>query len=824
MNLFKLKQWGVQVPPFGVVTTVAFDQWQKSSKLDSNLLADIRNRARSWNTPYFAVRSSMTAEDGETSSFAGVMETFLYVKEPELEERIIDCFKSAFSERAIDYSKKRSEDAGIKAAVVVQAMIPSVVSGVAFSRAPQGNSSLIYIDSGYGLGEGIVSGLVEVDSFWVTRFLEVHKSQIQNKEKQVAYVADRHATEVVSVPESLRNLQSLSDSQIKELSREVLRVEAELGRPADIEWAFDQQGHLHLLQVRPITQMFEPLVYYSDTNLSESYPALTSPMTADFVKKMYTKVISEIGIYLGLGKSRMAELGPYFDSLISEFGGHMYYNLNSYYTVLSVLPGGQKAIDDWHRMIGGQKISVPLPKLKPFSRFEKLTMLARFAWIVLWHTNIFRDFCTSSEKRILVLENETQTATNSKVLSEFLFVAIDRLKGWGWTALNDILVMSGLRKVTKSLQRFGYGEEAVSGLLRTKKGVDSMQALVELKKLCSAIKENTDFWLALGKLLDSGNPKDELKNAYSNLLAQGFAREVRLIEKYLDNFGDRAFEELKLECMTFKQSPRAFLGLMRWMVKSDLGDRVYEEEKALDLTRMGLLARLKLKVVMGFTERTIQTREKTRMLRGQYYGWVRRTILKIGELLKQEHPSLFSDFTSLDFFSLEFSDLKKYADGQISAAEVRSLIDLRKGWPETKFAYPENFCHPENSKVPPYFFDEDKAEEVKLDGDSLSGTGASPGVIRAKALVLKTPQEAMAFDDLKSYILITQTTDPAWIFILSQCCGLVSEKGSLLSHTAIIGRELKTPTVVGVRGATKMFQTGEMIEIDGEKGLVRRCQ
>jgi pyruvate,water dikinase len=112
------------------------------------------------------------------------------------------------------------------------------------------------------------------------------------------------------------------------------------------------------------------------------------------------------------------------------------------------------------------------------------------------------------------------------------------------------------------------------------------------------------------------------------------------------------------------------------------------------------------------------------------------------------------------------------------------------------------------------------AQEVPAagpDGRRLAGTGCSPGIATGEALIVMHPH---AGTDAAGRILITETTDPAWAFLMVSAAGLVAERGSLLSHTAIIGRELGIPTVVGVAGATRLIADGARLQVNGGTGEI----
>jgi pyruvate,water dikinase len=309
----------------------------------------------------------------------------------------------------------------------------------------------------------------------------------------------------------------------------------------------------------------------------------------------------------------------------------------------------------------------------------------------------------------------------------------------------------------------------------------------------------------------------------------GFTAQVNEIRAFLERYGDRAFEELKLECMTFKQDPRAFLKLAAWMARRPRGATAARparaEKKPVPIMAFPARDRWLLKWLTPFTESAIQAREATRLLRGRYFGWVRRGILVTARQLRSEHPGGFAGHTDLAFFGLRLRDLEAYGNGELDAAGLAARLSAGARWDAIRRDYPECFCHPDHSPgLVPYFAEPAGGDETPVDAGAreLSGTGASMGKVRGRALVLQDPRDAMNYPDLSGYVLVTRSTDPAWIFIMSQCAGLVSEKGSLLSHTAIIGRELGIPTVVGVPKAVSLLKTGEPVEVDGEQGRILR--
>jgi pyruvate,water dikinase len=207
---------------------------------------------------YVAVRSSATAEDSSSAAWAGQLESYLNTTEENLLQRVKQCWASLFTPRAIFYRfEKGLHDQKISVAVVVQKMVESEVSGIAFSVHPvtQDRNQLI-IEASYGLGEAIVSGQVTPDSYVIEKQpRRIIEKMVQAKTRGL-YRSAENENEWVDIQESKIEKQALSDEQISELSELVLRIENHYGFPCDVEWAFEK-GKFYIVQSRPITTLSE---------------------------------------------------------------------------------------------------------------------------------------------------------------------------------------------------------------------------------------------------------------------------------------------------------------------------------------------------------------------------------------------------------------------------------------------------------------------------------------------------------------------------------------------------------------------------------------
>jgi phosphoenolpyruvate synthase/pyruvate phosphate dikinase len=202
-----------------------------------------------------AVRSSATAEDGKDASWAGQFDTFLNVTRDALLQRVQDCWASALSDHVRAYAEGRSKDSReLPVAVVIQKMVNSEVSGVAFSVNPVNRShDQIMIEAVYGLGEILVQGKVTPDNYVVDKSsLQITSTYVTTKLLMCAYEDGRNAEH--EVPAGLRNVSCLSNEQVTQLSQLVINIEQHFSAPQDIEWALER-GHFYIIQSRPITTL-----------------------------------------------------------------------------------------------------------------------------------------------------------------------------------------------------------------------------------------------------------------------------------------------------------------------------------------------------------------------------------------------------------------------------------------------------------------------------------------------------------------------------------------------------------------------------------------
>ncbi|MFW5641010.1 MAG: PEP/pyruvate-binding domain-containing protein, partial [Thermodesulfobacteriota bacterium] len=278
-NLARMTSWGLPVPPWFVIPVGTFqrhfpealanaeadairDHFAAAS-IDSDTGQALHSilKQNDWESAYFAVRSSAADEDGSESSFAGQLDSFLWVPAEEIAAAVVRVWASAFSERVMVYRREKGiGTGGIRVAVVVQRMLTPETSGVAFGIEPvTGNRRSVVISAVYGLGEGLVSGRFDGDTYTAAVHPETLETSVKSEvvAKPEAVVFDsQNGTGIttVEVPPEERNRPCLTDAQVLEIAGRVRELGRRCGRPQDVEWAFENKN-LYLLQTRPVTAL-----------------------------------------------------------------------------------------------------------------------------------------------------------------------------------------------------------------------------------------------------------------------------------------------------------------------------------------------------------------------------------------------------------------------------------------------------------------------------------------------------------------------------------------------------------------------------------------
>ena len=220
--------------------------------------------------------------------------------------------------------------------------------------------------------------------------------------------------------------------------------------------------------------------------------------------------------------------------------------------------------------------------------------------------------------------------------------------------------------------------------------------------------------------------------------------------------------------------------------------------------------------MLGQAKRRVRDRENLRLERTRLFGRVRRIFLEIGRRLNE--LDLLDE--ARDVFYLEVDEVLAFADGRATTTDLRALASLRK---REFHAFADGPAPDDRfeTRGPVYHGHDFRRSHPRVAeaGDERKGLGCSPGIVRGPVRVVNDPTKV---DPQHGAILVAAHTDPGWIMVFPSALGVLVERGSLLSHAAIVARELGIPAVVSVPGLTRWLKDGNIVEMDGSSGVVRR--
>lgn len=781
--------------------------------------AEILAAADELNAELYAVRSSAMSEDGAEHSFAGQFDSYLYVSREDLLEKIASVMASGSSAHLETYLSSKSINAeSNRVAVIVQKMILPRASGVAFSADPvTGDLEKTIISALWGTGSALVSGDADADTWAVVRG-EIRETIIARKTTMhVAGSENPEGVKSVAVTDSEQDIPSLSEEQILQVANLVNRCADHFGCPQDIEWAIENEI-LYLLQSRPLTTLSrqpeptQPLTVWDNSNIAESYSGITSPLTFSFAKRIYEHVYREFCLMLSVPKGRVKKHDAVFPEMLGHIHGHVYYNLNSWYTVLAMLPGFSVNRKFMEQMMG---VKTPMPdeiihsvveKTKTNKIYDGLTLVRTMFGLVKNQIGLKKKIARFYQRL------ESALGSNKMALSEMPSEDLIKhyenlesklLKRWDAPLVNDFFAMI-YYGVLQSLCNKWLGDGSLQNTLLLDCGeivsaepprrISEMAEIVRADKSLLALLENTD--------LESVEKSERL---------QKYPEFHDAFESYLEKFGDRCLEELKLESLSVRDNSDSLISSIAAMSKRKFPQVIAEEKQGDDEMLKGLSG-VKRKVfnwVLKNSRDRVRDRENLRFERTRLFGRVRQIMVEMGKRLVENDQLVAHE----DVFFLTIAEVTSG-----SSESYKTAVNERRAEQEdyrSKPAPPDRFHTV--AAISEYEKFESVIPYVAPDGENISGIGACPGVVRGPVRVVLDPREATLKE---GEILVAQQTDPGWVVLFPAAAGLLVERGSLLSHSAIVAREMNLPCVVSIADITKILNTGDIVEMDGKTGTV----
>lgn len=760
---------------------------------------------------FVSVRSSAISEDTESSSYAGQYTTCLYVSYSELVTSIKQCISSVWSSNVIKYMMLR-EGRFVPSAmsIIIQQMVTAKFSGVLFTRDVTGNMNNMIISAGIGMGEGVVAGKIPTDTFRIDRIDRSISKMISHKDSALQYDASIKKVSLFEADTDIANQPSLNENQLMTLFEMGIQIEKIWSKPMDIEFSIDKNGKIWLLQARPITTIKpSQLKILDSTNIAESYPGLTLPLTIDFARNCYYHVFKGTSKAIGID----ADVEDILSHLIGSTNGRVYYRLDNWYKMMSLVLPGKSSIKNWEKSVGlkhGESDNLKIPIHKKIKAWVRLLyfLINHKKW-TYW---FFKEFDTDYQR---MMKLDFQNSTASDIYKCYLELSEILFSKWYPTLVNDLLTFRSfglLQSFVKSLDLDGE-QNLANDLLCGIEGIESEMPLITLLELTEAIKQDPVWFLRF--------KEESAETLYKSLEQENNTSIYKKLHYYLQQYGDRTIGELKLEITSPRQKPTLLISMIKNRLDSTLTAenikqkqlyiRQHAEEKVKQVLPKYSLKTLYYNYIITFARNTVRNRENMRFCRTRAYGFVKEVFISIG--VKMEQAGIIASPEDIFYLNLNVVEDFCLKDNHTLLQHTIKLEKENYSKYEKK-SLPNRIMY-QNESLP--FFEDDILEKP-CSRSELSGTAVSQGEVKANVIIVKSPTLDIP---VKGSILVTKTTDPGWIFLMSQASGLISEKGSLLSHTAIVGRELGIPTIVGVANATTIIQSGDVVFMDGAKGIIK---
>ncbi|MBC7384244.1 MAG: phosphoenolpyruvate synthase [Bacteroidia bacterium] len=781
----------------------------------------------------FAVRSSATNEDGDEKSYAGMYQTKLYVQLEHIDEAIREVWLSGFNERVTVYNDEQP----VQMAVIVQQMINATVSGVAFGINPvSGSKDEKIINAVYGLGEGLVSGYLSADQFIVnhtnliTEQNAIEKHMAVKSEKFVLDEKKGFGLIKIKVPLSLQLQPGLSDQQLYKICDMLDRLSLKYNAPQDIEFAYEKEV-LYLLQTRPVTAVKankpsltdQKITVWDNSNIIESYPGLTLPLTFSFITKMYESVYKQLSAVMGIRQQVINANAPQYANMLGIIYGRVYYNLNSWYGALALLPGYSLNVAFMEKMMGVKEKFThhQIPKKSNSQEwFDIIYAVLR----ILWNLFTIKEKSTKFQAGFQLIYDKYQALNFDSVsLTELLIhyrtYEQNLLKKWKPPLVNDFFAMVFYGMFNKMCNHKKYGEfkNLQNALLIGSNDIISTGPAVLLSAIIKSIKSEN-----ASDLFTNNSSEQILK-----LLETGiYPQTNNLIQQYLEKWGARCVGELKLETKTYIEAPEKLIAMIRNTLAdlqpafNNIGLRMRIDAE-LFVTKKNAgnpFKKLLFNYVLKQTRYFVSNRENLRYERTRAYSVVRKICNAAGKKLYHQKVLELAD----DIFYLTFEELEDYANGKSVHPALMEIAALRK----KAYTGYEHILLPERivAKGVVYLniiLGSNNTPVNKL--QVLKGLPCCSGIVRAKVKVLHHADEAT---HMNGHILVTSSTDPGWVPLFVSAAGILVERGSMLSHSAIVSREMGLPCIVGITGLMQQLKSGDLVEMNGATGeiiIIERC-
>ncbi|HTZ26133.1 MAG TPA: rifamycin-inactivating phosphotransferase [Streptosporangiaceae bacterium] len=747
-----------------------------------------------------AVRSSATAEDLPTASFAGQQDTYLNVVGlAAILEHVRRCWASLFTERAVTYRmRNRFDHRRVSMAVVVQRMIFPQAAGILFTADPvTSNRRVVSIEASFGLGEALVAGLVNADVYKV-RDGEIAAKAVAAKRLAIQ-ARPGGGTQQVPIGPEIQKQPALTDVQIVRLAQLGRRIEAHFGHPQDIEWCL-ADGSFQIVQSRPITTLF-PI------------PAASDQGNHVYVSVGHQQMMTDPMKPLGLSMWQLTTPRP-----MSEAAGRLFVDVTqtlgspaSRAGLLNALGRSDPLIEDALRTILDRGDFIPeLPDEEP----GEPPVYSRPVTIET-DPAIVTGLVERSQDSIATLKREIQ-AKSGPALLDFILADVQELRRILFDPQSLQVIMAGMqatRSLNAQLEAWLGEKNAVDTLTQSVPNNVTSEMGLALLDVADVIRPYPDV-VAFLQHVDHENFLEELP-----ALAGG--REARdAIQAYLDAYGMRCVGEIDITKPRWSERPTTLVPLILGNIKNfepGAGQRRFEQgrENARKKEQELLLRLRELPDGDQKAEEAKRMIDRIQTFTGyrEYpkYGMVSRYFIYKLALLSEADRLVQAGVLrdAGDIFYLRFGELHDVV--RTNRVDDQLIGQRRDAFRSYQALTPPRVLTSDGEAV------EGTYRRSDVPAGALTGLPVSAGTVEGRARVILDMAEA-EFET--GDILVTAYTDPSWTPAFVAIEGLVTEVGGLMTHGAVIAREYGLPAVVGVEHATRLIRDGQRIRVHGTGGYI----
>ncbi|QHQ61526.1 phosphoenolpyruvate synthase [Anaerocolumna sedimenticola] len=759
----------------------------------------------------YAVRSSATAEDLPTASFAGQQDTYLNIigKEAIL-KHISKCFASLFTDRAVTYRIQNSFDhSKIHLSVVIQKMVFPEAAGIMFTADPiTSNRRVVSIDASFGLGEALVSGLVNADNYKV-RNGKIADKKISTK-KLAIYALKEGGTKEQKIEAKRQNMQTLTDEQILQLGRMGRTIEAYFGRPQDIEWCL-YENKFFIVQSRPITTLY-PIPDEQDGK-NHVYMSFSH-------QQMMTDAMKPFGL-------------SFFQLLSDEFplfqiGGRLFFDIAHDMASSTgqkiVLMAAGKMDPLMHNAI--KNIIKRKAFMKSLSRGKKAFSMGSgyFSWALL--VQFIKIYHSNDKSQVHTLMSQNEAAIHDlqqrieKLSGDELFVFILEVNKQLKEAMSGPqsmgTVFAGIYAVTwinKKMEKWLGEKSSADSLSQSVSGNVTSEMGLALLDVADVVRQHPAVVEYLGHANNETFFEDLAKLEGGNAVSKS-------IGVYLEKYGMRCPGEIDITRPRFSEQPTALVPMILSDIKNfepntrnTIFGRGLQEAKQKERDLLNRLEQLpggkqkakKTKRMISRLRNFTGYREYPKYIMVGYYWVIKQALMKEADKLVQKGVIREKE----DFYYLSFEELRETV--RTNRLDYNIIRSRKEEYEVYEKLTPPRILTSEGEVVSGEY------DTGKIPKGALAGIPVSSGTICGRARVILKMEDAHIED---GDILVTAFTDPSWTPVFVSIKGLVTEVGGMMTHGSVVAREYGLPAVAGVENATRMIKDGQRIRVNGTEGYI----